>query len=130
MPVGSHRRHPLLRALFGVLACLAWVSGTVGPQLHHVFVQHVLCEEHGVVEHASSRAREVADTPSIQEDESDHGEICALECVQRFAPSVRAPGPQIALEGGYPAPIPLVDPAAPRGPPLRYAPKTSPPAAS
>jgi hypothetical protein len=131
---GTLRRHPLLRAFLVGLVGVVWAAGVGGSQLHSLLVSHVVCTEHGVVEHVPDRAEAGASSeagPSIQSaDRGAHGEDCGLNCVPNSSIDLLpAPG-AVAVVVTAAEPCVLVDAAAPRGPPLAYAPKTSPPAAS
>ncbi len=129
----------MLRQLLTAATCVLWVVGSVSMQLHDIFNAHVVCAEHGVVEHVeladgTAQADATAqhdDGPAISAaDTSDHGEACPLQGIPSFGPAIA----QASLSGpplvSWLPPDPLVVPGAPRGPPLAYAPKTSPPVAS
>lgn len=128
-----HRLPALLRHLLVGLACVVWVAGASGTQLHDVLYTHVWCAEHGVVEHGSEIA--VADVhgsgPMVRSaDSSSHGEACGFDGVPPAAWRLPATAPVLA----YVLPLyrlsPIALAQAPRGPPLRFAPKTSPPLAA
>jgi len=124
---------PLRRILIG-WACVLWILGSGGTQLHDVMYTHIMCPEHGVLEHAPDTA-DVASAhdsgPSIlSADKSSHGEECPFECIPSSAALVPAPAPGLAYVLKFAEPSPFVHVGAPRGPPLAYAPKTSPPIAT
>jgi hypothetical protein len=122
----------LLRRVLIGWACVVWVVGSSGTQLHAVLYTHVICAEHGVVEHAADAA--VATTsahdegPSVRSaDESAHGEACPFDCVPSSAALIPISAPALAyvITFAETSLVPLA--GAPCGPPLAYAPKTSPP---
>jgi len=126
------RAQRLFRLYVGLL-CVLWIGGTLNIQLHDALYTHVVCADHGVVEHGTEVHAEAADhdgTSITEEDASEHGEACPMQGVPSFAPTVPAAIASSAPMVSPTTPSPLVDPAAPRGPPLAYAPKTSPPIAS
>ena len=111
--------------LFGALA---WVAGWGATLLHHVRTVHVVCEVHGdVVDvgHASASGDDRAVVTSLDAaDQHDHD--CGFLALGVARAS--APGKVFAhflTEHRQDDPAPAV--RAPRGPPLVYAPKTSPP---
>ncbi len=125
------RRHPLIGRALATLAMVLWVVGSMCVQLHEALYVHVMCAEHGVVEHVESGQRvgpDGGEGPSLAVlPTADHGEACTDHALPSVPPSlpglIVSTAPTLAL----PAPAPLVDQGAPRGPPLGYAPKTSPP---
>jgi hypothetical protein len=124
-------RSPLAR--FAVLlGAVAWVSGWSASLVHHSLTVHVTCEVHGDLvdvghagpsvgvaerDHDVARALDVAD---------DHDHDCALQAlgVARI-PAVAWPSALSTRLERPDDPVPAE--RAPRGPPLAYAPKTSPP---
>lgn len=127
-------RSPAARLLLA-LGLLAWIGGTWADRLHAYLVVHVVCPDHGEIVELAPGGPTVAhrahDGTSIGDadvhDEHDHGcasLLCQVEAL-----------PVLALRHPPPTARPLVSPsfgttAAPRGPPLAWAPKTSPPSAS
>jgi hypothetical protein len=120
-----------------LFAALCWVVGQLGLQLHSLQVQHVVCAEHGAtmeVESPDEAAAELADAARIaeapaltQDTPAEHDHDCAMstvcdESVVGQSGVVTGQLVNADLERARPGP------GAPRGPPLRYAPKTSPPA--
>lgn len=117
------------------LGLLLWVTGSWANQLHEYLVLHAVCADHGEVVELAAHGAEAAHAHDRQasigeahpDDEHDHG--CAS---------------LLATWHGLPGAPPLTPPlvvkphravrvwahAAPRGPPLAWAPKTSPPRAS
>lgn len=128
------RRHPLLHRLLVGWACVVWVAGASGSQLHELLYTHVMCAEHGVLEHAPDGINASSDEdqgPSIRSaDRSSHGEACPFQCIPSSAAVLPAPAAALAYVIEFVEPALIVHTAAPRGPPLAYAPKTSPPVAS
>lgn len=129
---------PRLRAIFArlalVMALVAWAGGQLASTVHDLQTLHLRCLEHG---HVIERDAHLPDTvgqdardpgPQLKQapDCGDHVDHCPLQLL----PSLHhASDPVLAVR-----PAPLYTPAAPvqaatpaRGPPLAYAPKTSPP---
>ncbi|MCB9741412.1 MAG: hypothetical protein H6741_29915 [Alphaproteobacteria bacterium] len=122
-----------LRARFARLSLLlgltAWLLGLSAAQVHRLLVQHVVCAEHGdVLELDSSRAAP-SDEVSIT-SKADHDHDCPLEGIatQSVAAQTLSLPPPLAEPIVAPRLGALVDGV--RGPPLAYAPKTSPPTTS
>jgi len=123
-------RRSLPARLFLVLAATAWALGLIATTLHVLKVRHALCPDHGaVVELSASFGHTGEKGTSVLpagQDKHDHG--CALTGI---APPVgaRASTGRIARAS---VPVELARPAAPTfsAPPLRDAPKTSPPVLS
>lgn len=122
--------HRLPRAL-SLFAAVLWLWSATANEVHHLVVKHVVCAEHGelseVRSHGGSAVSDPGDHPTIVADDGghpDHG------CGGFVADPDRAPT-VIGAPRMYRAALVLSDPtctpAAPRGPPLAYAPKTSPP---
>ena len=119
--------------LYVCVLCVLWVGGTLNIQLHDALYTHVVCADHGVVEHGAEVHAGAGDSDGLSltaGDATDHGEACPMQGVPSFAPTVPSAVASAALLASLPTPTPLVDLAAPRSPPLAYAPKTSPPVAS
>ena len=126
------------------LACgaVAWLLGGVGAVVHQALVQHVVCAEHGQVEelvnssHGDLSASDVSistqrsehDTASLYSDNisDNHDHDCSLDLTSQTAASslTRSALPQSTA---HHIAIFLTRVAPPRGPPLAYSPKTSPP---
>jgi len=126
-------RAPAARLLLA-LGLLAWIGASWADQLHAYLVVHAVCPDHGeIVElaHGEALTASHADGPSVGDadvdDDHEHG--CAtLWCQVVGLPTLAARAPA-------PTAKPLTtsrswSTAAPRGPPLAWAPKTSPPRAS
>ena len=118
--------------LLGLVAALAWVWSVCAGQLHELRAIHAVCAEHGHLVDVSASpldadAREDAPGPTAWAAApiDDHG--CRIEKLVPIEPS-----PVVLLRAVQRLAFPRVDPLAarqaPRGPPLAYAPKTSPPA--
>lgn len=124
--------HPLARP-FALFAAMMWLWSTSASEVHHILVKHVVCAEHGELSevrgHGDTVQSDQADHPSIAADapaHPDHG------CAGLVATPDRAPpvlGTPRVTRAALLVADPLTTPAAPRGPPLAYAPKTSPPLA-
>ncbi len=114
------------RPIATMLLCIAWLFGGVLGELHHVIEAHVVCAEHGVIEHDV----EAATDADADGDADEHGDQCQDDLVPALP--VPIPGQAISLAAtDTPLPItPLVDGFSARGPPLSFAPKTSPPCLS
>ena len=126
------RRHLLARAAT-LFALLAFVAGLMAQHVHVLRVAHVTCLEHGdVLELAPVSEQAAALDPSLPGLDVasapapiTHDHDCALSstlsptgATQRTA--LPLSGTACALEASPPA-------LAPTAPPLRWAPKTSPP---
>lgn len=108
---------------------LAWVLGQWASLKHQIEVLHVRCAQHGeLIEVAAEDAEsalhaEVAQVSAPDAEEHEHGCHIPLQSdvhlqVIKLTSSLSEPV--------YIAPVRGI-PGAPRGPPLAYAPKTSPP---
>jgi hypothetical protein len=123
-------RHALQRLLTAIFAVLL-IASPMQPALHTLLAPHVFCAEHQALEHdtdASQDGGDDADDRTGSDGAHGHGDFCvfpgtAFEAV----PDTPGPVDRTAAVDATPAPTPLVDAAAPRAPPLAYAPKTSPP---
>lgn len=129
MNLFRHRHAPRL----WLLTLLAWVSTGSAALVHEYIVAHVICADHGEVVELAPGHHDLtasADHPSLRDaplgsDHHDHG--CALPAMP--APPDVLPHftmPAIHLIASWPTQA-VVSLRAPRPPPLRYAPKTSPP---
>ena len=124
------RRIPLLRP-FAALLAVTWMCAAIGSQVHHMVVQHVICPEHGEIqgihfdgdEHA--KADQVS-APSAGEKHGDHG-CNFLAGFSSSAPPAIVEAP--ARSWAPPTDAPEPERLGARAPPLRFAPKTSPPLA-
>lgn len=117
-----------------LLALVAWAGGQVASSVHRLQVLHVQCVEHGhTIERSltegggdGEQAR-AADELKAPPDCGEHSGHCALHALPQVAeaPAVARlePPPRVDL------PVRTFGLATlARGPPLSYAPKTSPPA--
>ncbi len=131
------RRITIFRRCALLLGLMVWLLGSLAQQIHLAAVVHVVCADHGeVVEidrgHAHAAVDDRAAGPRLEApvDGPAHEHGCDLDDALRFA--LAAPDASHAL----PAPRALVQRrlslpvGAPRGPPLAFAPKTSPPHAT
>lgn len=126
-------RTPAARFLLA-LGLLAWIGVTWADQLHAYLVVHAICPDHGeIVElaHGHGHVLSPHDGVSIGKadvsSEHDHG-CASLLCQLDMALASKSQPPPTSVR-------PLISrpqwpTAAPRGPPLAWAPKTSPPRAS
>jgi len=117
--------------LFLFLGLATWVVGLGARQLHAFESVHTICPEHGELidmEPGSAQAHAATAQISAEPAAEDHGHDCALQAVVTFA-TVITPVPVVTRGKRIPlsSPDTRSDPA--RGPPLAYAPKTSPPLA-
>lgn len=122
--------------VFLLIGMCAWIAGSVASSIHHVVVQHAVCAQHGeVVELAHGEAVEFDDDvvaselPELRAAPAtpvhDHG--CSFDVGSLDGTEV-TPAEMTSLRllvWPETAPLPACQP--PRGPPLGYAPKTSPP---
>ncbi len=124
------RRFPALTKIALTLGLCAWVLGSFASGLHYLLVQHVVCADHGELvelDHHDGPAIALADAPEISaigHAEHDHG--CQDELIDRTGVT-SAPWVAAHALGHKRAPLPMTGADSPRGPPLAYAPKTSPP---
>ncbi|MFT5681876.1 MAG: hypothetical protein ACI8RZ_002794 [Myxococcota bacterium] len=107
---------------------LAWVLGQWATLKHQIEVIHVRCAEHGEVIEvvADADAAVHSDVAQISApDDEDHEHGCDV------LPLSEAKSQAVKLTSLLASPVHIAPmagtPAAPRGPPLAYAPKTSPP---
>lgn len=130
MPSALARSRALLLALSAVL----WMLGATAQQLHQLTVRHITCPEHGEVLELSAAQGDDSvgsapqDLPSVSDatGDLDHDLGCGVPALVHAAsfthqPSWTAPDDAPLLSH----PAAHAHPA--RGPPLAYAPKTSPP---
>lgn len=117
--------------LVALLATLSWLGGSIAQLAHAALVQHVVCDEHGeVVELAEGAQHHDVDRVEIAvPDAEDHGHGCDFEHATFTAASLELPAAPVPALVPVPTTNDLVRAAPPRGPPLAYAPKTSPPLA-
>jgi hypothetical protein len=118
-----------LRFLAMVVALVAWVGGATAFEEDEHASLHVDCFEHGQVEELRGSQVEKA-APGAYSTDRDAGRHHACEfagCVMAAAPPPVAVVPSCFRVARIAAAV-AVRPGAPRGPPLAYAPKTSPPA--
>jgi hypothetical protein len=115
------------------LAAVLWVWSVSAAQVHGLLVEHAVCDEHGQTVEVHRPDHPVADeapderptwSAAPAHDEHDHG--CAVASVAPDeAPRVVALRPFTRLSWTTVDPLAVAE--APRGPPLDFAPKTSPP---
>jgi hypothetical protein len=126
--------HPAVRAV-ALVAALLWAWTVSAGQVHRLLVDHVVCDTHEQSVEQHRAAGPSADASSgagptwhAAPAHGDHDHGCATASL---APS--EPPPLVALRAVSRLSWATVDPLAvaeaPRGPPLDFAPKTSPPAA-
>ncbi len=117
------RRH--LRSLLFSLTVVSWISGQLAVSIHQATTWHTRCIEHGeLIEVSSAHAN--ATSQSIHAPDSGHEHGCSLQDVLSLA-SIPPGAVQTALPSPCPE-LPLLTAAGgARAPPLRFAPKTSPP---
>lgn len=118
-----HLRHQARLPL--LLGLLAFLVASTGALLHDILVQHEVCDEHGEVVEIDPNAD--ADEDHGDEDEHDHD--CSFEGLATLATS-ELPTVDLPRADLPPHAAPDLTAAAPRGPPLAFAPKTSPPASA
>ncbi len=118
------------RALFAVVAVL-WATLGFVARLHAVAVPHVTCPEHGeVVElHAGDASVEQDAVPTLRDAPSSHAhdDGCALPPALAALAGAERTSAEVAVPP--PATLTVIATRGARPPPLRYAPKTSPPRA-
>ncbi|MDP6931660.1 MAG: hypothetical protein QGG40_02030 [Myxococcota bacterium] len=130
------RRWRSRTAKFSLLAGLfAWMIVSFVAMLHEVVVQHMVCAEHGEVLEldataTASKAGIDRTGPELRTARPDlaqaHGCVFELVVFEDTLNPVLARNVVELSHAGASIPVPL---ATPLGPPLAYAPKTSPPAA-
>ncbi len=106
---------------------LAWLLGALSIRVHQIQVMHAVCADHGeVIELTEAPAQSDRDPARSAPEAHDHDHGCPLDSL------ADDPGEQeetvLPLPAVRASTVPLLARAqAPRGPPLSYAPKTSPP---
>ena len=118
-----------LRVAALLLAALAWMVCDALSEYHQLVVQHVVCPEHGeLLELAQDGAQHGSGQHQVLPASglSDHGHGCSLQGLP--SPEGASAAPNVVQHPARITQAPLLAQAlAPRGPPLAYAPKTSPP---
>ena len=107
--------------LLSVLAVFAWVAAPIASGLHERMVRHEVCEHGDIVEPGTG-----ADAGDPDQEGEDHEHGCFFDTLAGSAAVASAAPGVVSTDADAHADVVLFD-AAPRGPPLRYAPKTSPP---
>jgi hypothetical protein len=125
------RRIPLLRTI-ALLLAFAWLAAGLSSQIHHLMVQHVVCPEHGKIQGIHLEDGDHHDLAQLAspEDSRFHGDHGCLFLAGFFSsppPAVVEAPVHVWSPPGVTAPI--ADALGARAPPLRFAPKTSPPLA-
>ena len=124
------RRIPLPRSI-ALLVTGAWLAASLSSQVHHLVVQHVICPEHGKIEgiHPNEGEHYEVDQFSGLEASRFHGDHGCLFLGGFF--SSQPPSVVETPVHAWTPPVALVAPEVHgvRTPPLRFAPKTSPPPA-
>lgn len=112
----------------------AWLFGTFAGGLHALLVRHVVCAEHGEMVEVDRHGDEVSAHEALDGDviraavgHGEHDHDCADELTNRTGLSNPSWAGVVGRRVKRPV-APLTGAEAPRGPPLAYAPKTSPPA--
>lgn len=111
------RRTRVLSAALTVAVVLAWMGGLSAKLAHEITARHAVCEDHGQLVEDDGDA-----------DEHRHG--CELAGLPSTGAAPELPGPpedRLAAPAHPVVACWLARAHAPRGPPLAYAPKTSPP---
>ena len=112
-----------------LLGAVAWVLGWSASLVHQSVTVHVECEVHGDlvdVGHQGFVAADAHDVAKSLAPADDHDHDCSLHALGvARVPLVHGPVAQVDRIVRVDEPFPALN--APRGPPLRYAPKTSPP---
>jgi len=117
-----------------LLGMCAWLGGLMSASMHEALVQHTVCAEHGEVVELDGEVVSVAgqDGPQLRalDGAETHEHGCSFDLLLVddvvISPSVEATPP----EAPPLTTTAMTSPGAPRGPPLAYAPKTSPPSTS
>ncbi|MEQ1502918.1 MAG: hypothetical protein ABMB14_11845 [Myxococcota bacterium] len=122
--------------VLAILWLAVWVVSTGASELHEIVVRHTICPEHGeLIELPNPGPRASAGS------DADHGPVAVAGTgSHRDDGCLGLPPIPDRPAGAHRVPLvtraclvtsdPTADPAAPRGPPLAYAPKTSPPTTS
>lgn len=125
----SWRSH--LRRFALLLGAVAWVSGWSASLVHQSLTLHVTCETHGDVVDVGHGASFVSaddhhDVIGALDADDAHDHDCAFQALGLARiPHVAGVVAHVASFTRQDDPAPTI--RAPRGPPLAYAPKTSPP---
>lgn len=126
-----HRFTSFAARAVAFVAMVLWAGANTASGVHAYRVLHVVCSEHGELSDVQltdgSDHGHAAKTATASAGAVAHPDHCAFAqlSIDR-APRAKAPG--AALSEALVTSDPTVDPGIPRGPPLAYAPKTSPPA--
>lgn len=109
-------------------ASLLWAWSVLAGQVHGLRVVHFVCDDHRAVVEASSERQHAPRDAGVYAQQAEHGHDHG--CPVQPLPSLPTPAlPAVAWFGLRwvlaSDPLPVAPPA--RGPPLEYAPKTSPP---
>ena len=122
------------RAL-ALLLIVTWLTGATSSQIHGMVARHVVCPEHGKLEevhghlddgHEHHELDELSAPGTTLHHSGDHGCVFLAGFASAGQPTFITP--LVHLEADSPDPLPP-GAAGPRAPPLRFAPKTSPPLA-
>lgn len=119
--------------LLGLIAALLWAFTVSAGQVHRILVAHAVCEEHHeIVESRTSASRDPDEgaqrhgpSARVADPHGKHG--CEVGVLAPSGPPPAVVVHRVALRVLGPAEQ-IVRAHPPRGPPLEYAPKTSPPA--
>lgn len=115
-----------VQRLFSILLSWLLLLGHLQLQVHGATAVHRICAEHQAVEHVDVDGAE-PEADGHDESESEHGTACSGDCLQVAGVdggqtwSVSRAVTRGQLPVAERANLPV------RGPPLRFAPKTSPP---
>jgi hypothetical protein len=131
MVFSVRRRRP---SLLGLLTAAVLLLGQAAGVVHMAAVQHQRCLEHGELVHAAvrpNRADALADRPTgmvAGDDEADRHEHCLAAGCSRQGPAASLSSSGQTIDGARVHVLPSARDLAVTAPPLRFAPKTSPPA--
>ncbi len=116
-----------LAHVFLLMGLVAWVVGVGARYVHAASETHQVCAEHGElvdVAHDSQPSDQLQITSAVPD--GDHSHDCALQAMPGFAIQVTSTAPLVLPKQIAKSERSVrTDPA--RGPPLAFAPKTSPP---
>jgi len=122
--------------LWLLIGLLAWLCTTSAQQVHEAVVQHIRCADHGqLVEvdshtsHADASASLDGNDSNDSNDSDEHDQHCDLDLSLAVALPTLTP-PLVPHLGRWAPEQQPPQLGAPRGPPLTWAPKTSPPTIS
>ncbi len=121
-------------SLLGLLTAAVLLLGQAAGVVHMAAVQHQRCLEHGELVHAAvrpNRAEALADRTTAMvagDDETDRHEHCLAAGCNRQGLAASRSSSGHTIDGGGPQAAPVLRAVAVTAPPLRFAPKTSPPA--